>query len=292
MDFPRSPEEAELLIRKSEDRFTESLRQTVQWVLKKQEKPFLTITGPTCSGKTTAAARLWKELEKAGRTVIPFSFDDFFRDRPRDNMITASPPDYDTVQALDLPCLSEALEALQKGTAARIPIYDFVSGKRTGYRIHTPIAGELYLWEGIQAVYPEVLALLGHSAPDIVLDVDPPAEWHMTGADLRLCRRILRDVRCRGASPAFTLFLWQSVRENEIRNIEPHLPKAGIRIRSSMAYEPFVLADILLPILQEAPVGNTETAGRLAEALQGFRNSPVQPAMIPKDSIFREFIGP
>ena len=291
MEFPRSPEEAELLIRESEDRFTESLQQTARWVL--QEKTvLLTLSGPTCSGKTTAAARLRKELEQSGRKVVPFSFDDFFRDRPRDNRITAAPPDYDTVQALDISCLAEALEALQKKTAARIPIYDFVSGKRVGCRTHTPVPGELYLWEGIQAVYPEVLALLGLSAPDIVLDVDPPPDWSMTGTDIRLCRRILRDVRCRGASPAFTLFLWQSVRENEIRNIEPQLPKAGIRIQSCMPYEPYLLADSLLPILTVIRHEQTGEALRLTEALNRFRNFPVNPAMIPKDSIFREFIGP
>jgi len=292
MDIPRSPEDAEVLIRKSEMYFTESLRRTVRWILEDRERTSLTVSGPTCSGKTTAAARLRKELEQNGRRIAPFSFDDFFRDRPRDNIITASPPDYDTIQALDISCLAEVLENLQKGTVARIPIYDFVSGKRVGYRTHTPIPGELYLWEGIQAVYPEVLNLLDRAVPDIVLDVDPPPEWNMTGAEIRLCRRILRDVRCRGASPAFTLFLWQSVRENEIRNIEPQLYKARMQISSCMAYEPFMLADSLLPILHESQCANPGTADRLTEALTGFRNAYVKPAMLPEDSIFREFIGP
>ena len=291
MDFPRSPKEAETMIRESEDCFTRSLRQTAKWALE-ENASLLTVSGPTCSGKTTTAARLWKELKQTGRTVVPFSFDDFFCDRPRDNVITASPPDYDTVQALDLSCLADALENLRKGKEARIPVYDFVSGRRAGYRIHSPVPGELYLWEGIQAVYPEVLTLLGRSVPDIVLDVEPPAEWNMTGADIRLCRRILRDVRCRGASPAFTLFLWQSVRENELRNIEPHMHTAGIRIGSCMAYEPYILADFLLPILTEIRQESTGKADWLAEALTRFRNAHVKPAMIPKDSIFREFIGP
>ena len=292
MDFPRTPEEAEVLIRESEDRFAKSLRQTARQIWAQEEKTVLTVSGPTCSGKTTAAARLRRELERTGKTVIPFSFDDFFRDAPRDNLITASQPDYDTVQALDLSCLTEALENLRRGTAARIPIYDFVTGKRVGYRIHTPVPDELYLWEGIQAVYPEVLTLLGQTAPDIVLDVDPPKLWNMTGADIRLCRRILRDVRCRGASPVFTLFLWQSVRENEIRNIEPHISKAGTHLHSCMSYEPFILADCLLPILKEPRCESTGIAGRLTEALTRFRDSHVKTAMIPKDSIFREFIGP
>ena len=113
----------------------------------------------------------------------------------------------------------------------------------------------------------------------------------MTGADIRLCRRILRDMRCRGASPAFTMFLWQSVRENEIRNIQPYLPDAVVHIGSCMAYEPYILAELLLPVLTETRGEDTGTVPRLTEALTGFRTPHVRPSMIPEDSIFLEFIG-
>lgn len=289
MDFPKTRTEAEVFVRASETRFRKALEQAAEWSVSDSARRILTISGPTCSGKTTAAAHLRREMERKGRAVIPFSFDDFFKDRPRDNAVTDTPPDYDTVQALDLDCLGEVLEALRKNCPARIPIYDFVSGTRTGFRIHTPVSDELHLWEGIQAVYPEVLALLGKPAPDIVLTVEPPAGWGMTGDSVRLCRRILRDVRCRGASPDFTLFLWQSVRENEKRNIEPYLTGAGIRINSCMDYEPYVLSRCLLPLLRKLP--DSPNAEVLAEKLAAFPESAVTPAMVPQDSVFREFIG-
>ena len=41
----------------------------------------LRLTGPTCSGKTTAAGKLTEALEAAGLSVYPISLDDFYLDR-------------------------------------------------------------------------------------------------------------------------------------------------------------------------------------------------------------------
>ena len=38
----------------------------------------LTISGPTCSGKTTTSDRLMQKIKEAGHRAVLFSFDDFF----------------------------------------------------------------------------------------------------------------------------------------------------------------------------------------------------------------------
>ncbi|MBQ8640859.1 MAG: hypothetical protein IJ480_01460 [Clostridia bacterium] len=293
MDIRHTPEEAGRLIRRCEKQFEDSLSTLVEIILQKPENRIITISGPTCSGKTTASAYLCREIVRNGRTAMLFSFDDFFLDRPEEKHLHCSPPDYDTVQALDLEALASVMNGLRKNDPVSVPVYDFTAGKRIGYRRHTPVKDEIRIWEGIQAVYPEVLSMMGSGHTDIFFHVEPPEHFPLTGPELRLCRRIVRDVRCRSASPEFTLFLWQNVRENELRNIYPNLTETCRILNTYMAYEPYILAETVIPLLQRIPESSPygEAAERYCSILSRYRAPAFDPAAIPAESLYREFIG-
>jgi pantothenate kinase len=74
------------------------------------------LSGPTCAGKTTTAAKLTAVLEAAGRVVHPISIDDFFYGRDVLEAQALSRPDgkldYDSVEAIDLPALAACVREL------------------------------------------------------------------------------------------------------------------------------------------------------------------------------------
>ena len=166
------------------------------------------LSGPSCAGKTTTAHKLTSVLEAAGRVVYPISIDDFFYGRDvLEAMADASPDgelDYDSVAAIDLPALAECVRDLMEKGSARIPVFDFVTGYTTEYRDLTVPEGvePIFLFEGIQAVYPEVAALfVGVPERSIFINVmketvlvsSDGTERVYTPEDIRLMRRLVRD---------------------------------------------------------------------------------------------------
>ena len=108
--------------------------------------------------------------------------------------------------------------------------------------------------------------------------------------DIRLIRRIVRDHNFRGASPEYTFFLWDGVRENEEKNILPYADTCDIRIDSVMPYEVNLMVKYLRPLLEtvgeESPY-RTE-AQRLLDMTDGIVS--FDSYMIPDGSLYYEFI--
>jgi len=288
-----TPADAAAFVAECETALEESIAHAAHTVLEEDGCEIITISGPTCSGKTTTSDRLMQKIREAGHRAVLFSFDDFFRDRAGENVVDDSPPDYDSVHALDMEYLACTVESLLKHKSVKIPTYDFVSGTRSGYREYTPASADIFVFEGIQAVYPEVVSLFGKSYDSIFIHVDPPVSLGFTGPELRLFRRIVRDERCRGASPEFTLFVWQNVRANEEISIYPNMGNADILLNSFMPYEPYIIGRYLKPLLAQVPDISpyAPDAVRFWHMLSGFDNELFSPDMIPERSVFREFIG-
>jgi uridine kinase len=98
----------------------------------------------------------------------------------------------------------------------------------------------------------------------------------------------VRDFQFRGASVAKTLELWENVKNNEEKNIYPYSDGAKYTINSSMLYELNVIKKYLLEMLEYTE----ETRFLYDDILEKFKNIPDFPAeLVPKDSVFREFIG-
>lgn len=260
---------------------------------------FFGLTGPTCSGKTTAARRMTELLETDGRTVHVVSLDDFYYDKEYLHKRTENDPnveiDYDSEETIDIDLLSRVAEALFEGEKTFIPHFDFKSGTRQGGSVILPQKNDVFLFEGIQTLYPRVGEILDRHHSYRSIAICPQSAIEVGGVvfepnEIRLCRRLVRDFRHRATAPEFTLYLWQSVRQNEEKNIFPNMPQCYATIDSTMPYEMGILKPYLVPLLRQIQPQNAfyGQAQELLNKIGNVQSIPVD--YISKRSIYKEFI--
>ncbi len=257
----------------------------------------IALSGPSCSGKTTTAAKLTKELEAHGADVHLVSIDNFFRPREilnREAEMMNGNIDYDSVKAIDLELLHERAASIIAGKPTELPIYDFTLGRATESEFIEPGEHSVFIFEGIQAIYPEVTAMFGDSYKSVYICVEDDLwvdDCFFAKRELRLYRRLIRDYKFRGASPEFSFFLWRSVAANEDRSILPYADTVDLKINSFMAYEIYLMKSVLPEILALVPEDSVyfpkayEITKKLSEI------EPIDPKLVPTCSVLREFIG-
>ena len=255
------------------------------------------LTGPTCSGKTTAAKKLLRRFDENGKRVVTVSLDDFFKDCfSRESLadVKVEELDFDSPDTLDTELLSRFVEEIFKNGRAQKPIFDFVKGERSRYEEVVCGEGDVMLFEGIQVLYPAILSVIENYGGQIMC-VRPESGLEIGGKRfepdfIRLCRRLVRDANFRGASPDFTLSLWNSVRRNEEENIFPHIHRCTIEIDTTLAYELNVLAPYLRRILPGIEWGSKhhkeslEILGLLEDVVG------IESFVISEESLYREFV--
>lgn len=288
----------EKFVLRCEDHFRRELAAAVETIVSDNDADMILLSGPSCSGKTTAAARISGGCTDAGFTVKPVSADDFYRDRKE--LIAESQdgvPDLETFSALDGELLDGCFTRLFSGRPALLPHFDFVSQRRDGYEVYEKPVGIKLLMEGIQTIYPEFRYLL--DSKGILFHgiyVCPRrevcfGELCFTPEELRFMRRIVRDYRTRGAEPGYTCDLWESVVANERRNMKPFAGKFDLQIDSVLGYEPFVIRTPFLTVMEKMPSDHPawERWEKLVEKVRKLPDIPAE--FVPADSVFREFIG-
>ena len=258
------------------------------------------LSGPTCSGKTTAANLLIDRFAKMGKRLHLISIDDFYFDKKILHATAADPAsgkvDYDSVKTIDLDALDHFIDDIFSKEESECPIFDFKAGKRIGYRTLESGKDDVFVFEGIQAVYPEVTALIeasGHDsigvyiAPERTLEA---GDERFAPNELRLLRRLVRDYNFRGTAPDFTFGLWQGVRANEEAHIFPYAKDCACRIDSTMPYELGVLKPYLERILPTVPTDsdNYPKAERILAKIKDIE--PISDTLIGENSLYQEFI--
>lgn len=285
------------LVRAGDAAFEAELEALAGEILTDGSIRLLGLTGPTCSGKTTAAAMLTRALEAEGRAVHVISIDDFYfgkeillrtsREKGR------TEPDYDSPDTIDVELMRAAVRSLLSGRETRMPRFNFRTGQRESGELLRPRSGDLFLFEGIQILYPQVDALLRQEGY-YSFCVCPQSAIAAGGEvflpnEIRLMRRLVRDVIYRAAAPSFTFFLWNSVRENEEKNIFPYIGTCNRTVDSTMPYEIGLLKPYLERYLTGEWVGDfwQEADGILARLADV---QPVPDGLIQPDSLYKEFI--
>lgn len=277
--------------------FRAELDAAAEFLLSKELK-FIALSGPTCSGKTTTARTLIKKLEESGKTVKVISIDDFFLERDiliENSVKSGKPIDLDSVNAIDLDELRTFVDGIELLLPQRLPIFDFTTGKRAGYTEVVPTEKDIFIFEGIQAVYPEVVNLfepkhLMKVYISVEKGIDSPF-GSLLPREIRLMRRIVRDSRTRNTDAEATFKHWSGVAANEISNIEPYRDGCDVKINSGMAYEICVLKKPLISLLEEITEDSEYyiKAKMLVELLDEFPE--ISADYVPSDSVLREFIG-
>lgn len=256
------------------------------------------IAGPSSSGKTTFAHRLAVQLKVNGKKPIAISLDDYFVDREDTPLNEDGSYDYESIRALDLETLNLDLLKLIEGQSVELPKFNFITGKRERSGVLTSVEQDNpIILEGIHALNPQ----LTYEIPDKIkfkiyisaltqLNLD--AHNRISTTDIRLIRRMVRDMEHRGNKPLRTFEMWTGVREGEEENIFPFQEQADIMFNSSLVYEMSVLKKYIEPLLKEIDQSSIyySEARKLLRFLEYFMNLEDE-SIIPTNSIIREFIG-
>ncbi|MBO4284342.1 MAG: hypothetical protein J5958_06955 [Clostridia bacterium] len=287
------------LVRSEDAAFLSRMSACTSRLAAEKDLRVLTVSGASCSGKTTTANLIDAALESVGRRVHTISLDDFFFSREelvRRAEETGGKLDFDSPDTLDLASLAEVTEAAFSGNRILVPEFDFQRGRRVGVRdFGVPRSEDVYLFEGIQAIYPEVTALLSrHHYRSVFLWVGEDATYGdvvFSIDDLRFLRRLVRDARFRSAEPEFTFQIWETVRANEEKHIFPFSDSSDYLISTYHAYEPNMLRDEAIALLSTIGQGSPwyPAATDLIERLTPI--PPISPAYLTEQSLFHEFFG-
>lgn len=157
------------------------------------------IAGATGSGKTTVASRLAGAVE--GRAAL-LQHDSYYRDRPELTYEQRCELNFDHPESLETELLVEHLGALRRGEPVAVPVYDFTTHRRSEETLKVAPSPVIVV-EGILVLADARLREMF----DIKLFVD-------TDADIRVFRRIRRDIEQRGRS-------FDSVRQQYYSSVRP-----------------------------------------------------------------------
>ena len=144
---------------------------------------FIGIAGGSGSGKTTLANRL---ADHFGDCLSLLRHDDYYKAQSDLTLEERATLNFDHPDAFDTPLLIRHLDELRQGQSIDCPVYDYAIHDRSD-RVRTVHATKVLVLEGILIFEnPDILNRL-----DIKIFVD-------TDADVRIIRRIKRDVSERG----------------------------------------------------------------------------------------------
>lgn len=258
------------------------------------------IAGPSSSGKTTFCNRLRIELMSRGINPVMISMDNYYRSRQEIASIqntTTDNVDLEHINTLDIELFNQNLFDLINGEEVTLPYFNFNTGKREkGPTIKIEQNSPIII-EGIHALNEKLTSSIPkhqkykiYIAPQAQINIDNHSPLNTT--DLRLIRRIVRDMKFRNCPAAGTINMWQSVREGEFKWIYPNQEGANYVFNSELTYELAVLRTHALPALREIKPTDQEylVANRLIKYLKYFK--PIEDeSIIPCNSLLREFIG-
>ena len=254
------------------------------------------VAGPSSAGKTTFSRRLTVQLLALGISPFPLELDNYFLDRSRTPLDKNGQPDFESIEALDLPLLARHLEKLIQGDEVPLPRYNFKTGTSEAGDVIQLRSGQPIILEGIHGLDPrlipeklknEVYRIYISALTQLNLD----RHNRVSTTDTRLVRRIVRDARERGYSAAQTISRWESVRRGEKRHIFPFQENADVMFNSALVYELAALKPFAEPLLRQVQHGTPEyiEAKRLLAFLEWFL--PLDVTLVPGTSIVREFLG-
>lgn len=255
------------------------------------------IAGPSASGKTTFSKRLGVQLAVNGLRPFQISLDNYFVDREKTPLDEFGEYDFESLMAIDIEYFNKQLVDLMNGKEVRLPKFDFHQGKRikNGNKLKL-LKGDILIVEGIHGMNPELLTQVQIENTyrifiSALTQISFDEHMHISTADNRLLRRIIRDSKYRGYPAAETLKRWISVRRGEEKNIFPYQENADIMFNSATLYELAILKKYAEPLLKMVPENSDEysEAIRLLKFLSYFK--PIDDEEIPPTSLLREFLG-
>ncbi|MDD2427873.1 MAG: nucleoside kinase [Eubacteriales bacterium] len=300
----------------SEKMFSDQVNAFAERVLADDKIRAIFVSGPTSSGKTTSSRLLSQILTANGRNTIPIELDDFYREEDL-RYDDEGRPDYESIDTLDLELLGASLEHLFRVGEVAIPTFEFARRRRF-YEDHKKIKlnqGDIVIIEGLHGLNETVTS---HVAKEARLSyfIMPHgrvlADARMiSNSDIRMLRRISRDVNKRGSSAMDTIDYWPMIDRAEKDFIPAYLAAADYYINSLLPYEFTVIAPLARNKINESlerffdGTLGTSTYTRNSDGFSNLRRAvqeasrlvwiceqlpAVSPTVVPAGSLLQEFI--
>ena len=172
------------------------------------------IAGGTGSGKTTLMKNI---IDSYADQVTVLSHDNYYKRRDELTYEQRCLINYDEPAAFETDLMVRQLQQLRRGEAIDCPVYDFTVHNRSNEVTHI-VPSRVILVEGILIFADADL----RQQMDIRIFVD-------TDADIRICRRMKRDVNKRGRSLESVIWQYQqTVKPMHEKYVEPSKKYAHI----------------------------------------------------------------
>ena len=192
------------------------------------------IAGGTGSVKTTLMKNI---VERFGDVVTVVSHDNYYKRHDEMTYEERCLINYDEPAAFENELMAQHLDALRRGESVQCPVYDYTVHNRSDETI-TIEPKQVIIIEGILIFADEALRDL----MDIKIFVD-------TDADIRLCRRIKRDVNKRGRTLESVLTQYQqTVKPMHEKYVEPSKKYANLVVPEGG--KNFVALDMIIDRIQ------------------------------------------
>jgi len=174
------------------------------------------VAGGSGSGKTTLTDNL---MRRFGGSMSIVHHDNYYRAHDDLTYEERSRLNYDEPEAFETEMMAEHLSLLRQGRSVHCPVYDFTVHNRSR-ETELIVPKPVILVEGILIfAVPELVERM-----DLKVFVD-------TDADVRLARRVLRDVEERGRTVRSVVEQWQAtVKPMHEKYVEPSKANADIII--------------------------------------------------------------
>ncbi len=272
------------------------------------------VSGPSSSGKTTTTVKLTQRLQKEGLRFLMLNLDDYFWSLIEHPTDWINDRNYETPEAMDIQLLNAHLTALLDGQTIDKPTYSFKEGRRTATRPLRLEPGQILLLDCLHGLYPPITEGIPASMQfrlfienqNVLMEGDGSSEKMTRFTDLRLLRRMLRDVKHRNHSPLLTILHWHYVRSGELFSIIPLSGLADHQINGGFPFDlpalkPFFMGSHgILPKPDDFSTYSGfldatiryEKIRTILDAVEGLTEEQVTSKdLIPGDAVIREFVG-
>ncbi len=297
-----------------EQSLDEAARKVLQRLNAGDQLRMMWVSGPSSSGKTTTTVKLTERLQKQGLRFLMLNLDDYFWSLVEHPTDWINDRNYETPEALDIQLLNQHLTGLLAGETIEKPIYSFKEGRRVSTKPIKLEPGQILLLDCLHGLYPPITEGIPASSQfrlyietqNVLFEGDGSSRQRTHFTDIRLLRRMLRDVQHRNHSPLLTILHWHYVRSGELFSIIPlsgladHVVNGGFPFDLPVLKPFFCGPNGYLPRLEDFQTyAGFLDAGirfgrvkRLLESVEGLSKEQLSNFdIVPGDAVIREFIG-
>jgi len=292
----------------------EAARKVISRINARSPIRMMWVSGPSSSGKTTTTVKITERLQKHGLRFLMLNLDDYFWPLVEHPTDWINDRNYETPEALDIQLLNQHLRALLNGETIEKPVYSFKEGRHVGAKPVKLEKDQILLLDCLHGLYPPITEGIDASVQfrlfietqNVMYEGDGSTNKLTQFTDIRLIRRMLRDVQHRNHSPLRTILHWHYVRAGELFSIIPLSGLADHVVNGGFPFD--------LPVLRPFFIGpggrlpqredfqsyagfldariRYERVKQLLESAEGLTaEQAMDYDIIPGDSVVREFIG-